>query len=92
MAVVNGARAMGLNDCDCLKKGKKADFIEIDLQQPNMQPQNHIAKNIVYAGSKQNIKRTVVNGKILYENGSFFVGETPEHIYKKAEEELLKMK
>lgn len=92
MAAVNGARAMGLNDCDCLKKGKKADFIEIDLQQPNMQPQNHIAKNIVYAGSKQNVKRTVVNGKILYENGSFFVGETPEHIYKKAAEELSKMK
>lgn len=92
MAAVNGARAMRLNDCDCLKEGKKADFIEIDLQQPNMQPQNHIAKNIVYAGSKQNVKRTVVNGKILYENGSFFVGETPETIYRKVNEALSKMK
>lgn len=92
MAAVNGARAMRLDDCDCLKAGKKADFIEIDLQQPNMQPQNHIAKNIVYAGSKQNVKRTVVNGKILYENGSFFVGETPEYIYRKVNEALSKMK
>lgn len=92
MAAINGARAMGLHDCDCLKKGKKADLIEIDLRQPNMRPLNHTAKNIVYAGSKQNVKRTVVNGKILYENGSFFVGETPEYIYQKVDEEISKMK
>ena len=49
-----------------------------------MQPLNNIAKNIVYAGSKQNVKRTMVNGKILYECGEFFVGEDPEKIYEKA--------
>ena len=69
---------------DYIKVGKKADFIEIDLNQPNMQPLNNIAKNIVYAGSKQNVKRTVVNGKILYDSGEFYIGETPETIYKKA--------
>ena len=84
MATVNGAKSMCLYDCDVLSVGKKADFIEIDLNQPNMQPMNNIAKNIVYAGSKQNVKRTVVNGKILYENGEFFIGDTPETIYKKA--------
>jgi 5-methylthioadenosine/S-adenosylhomocysteine deaminase len=31
MAVVNGAHAMGLNDCDCLAPGKKADLIRIDM-------------------------------------------------------------
>lgn len=92
MAAVNGARAMRLDGCDCLKAGKKADLIEIDLHQPNMRPLNNLAKNIVYAGSKQNVKRTVVNGKILYENGTFFVGETPEDIYRKAGQLLSKMK
>ncbi|MBQ9385238.1 MAG: amidohydrolase family protein, partial [Ruminiclostridium sp.] len=84
MACVNGAHAMRLYDCDTLAVGKKADIIEIDLHQPNMQPLNNIAKNIVYAGSKQNVKRTMVNGKLLYENGEFFVGEDPETIYEKA--------
>ena len=84
MACVNGALAMSLYDCDTLAAGKKADIIEIDLHQPNMQPLNNIAKNIVYAGSKQNVKRTMVNGKILYECGEFFVGEDPEKIYEKA--------
>lgn len=92
MATVNGAKAMRLDDCDILAAGKKADFIEIDLNQPNMQPLNNPAKNIVYAGSKQNIKRTVVNGKILYENGSFFIGEKPETIYRKANEIISAMK
>lgn len=91
MAAVNGARAMCLPDCDCLAVGKKADFIEIDLNQPNMQPLHNIAKNIVYAGSKQNVRRTVVDGNILYENGEFHVGEAPERIYEKVREELAKM-
>lgn len=86
MATVNGALSMGLTDCDMLAVGKKADLIEIDLNQPNMQPLNNIAKNVVYAGSKQNVKMTMVNGKILYREGEFFVNEAPELIYRKANE------
>ncbi len=92
MACVNGARAMKLDDCDCLAVGKKADLIEIDLNQPNMQPLNNIVKNIVYAGSKQNVKLTMVDGKILYENGEFFVGENVDTIYRKANEIIAAMK
>jgi 5-methylthioadenosine/S-adenosylhomocysteine deaminase len=84
MATVNGARAMGLNDCDTLSAGKYADLIMLDLNQPNMQPLNNIAKNIVYSGSKQNVKLTMINGKILYEDGRFSIGESPEVLYKKA--------
>ena len=53
----------------------------IDLHQPNMQPINNIEKNIVYSGSKQNVKMTMVNGKILYEDGAFFIGADAEEIY-----------
>ncbi len=74
MATVNGAKAMGLTDCDVLAPGKLADIIMIDMTQPNMQPENNIAKNIVYAGSKSNVKMTMVNGKILYEDGRFNIG------------------
>ncbi len=84
MATVNGARCMGLNDCDVLAEGKKADIIMIDLNQPNMQPLNNIVDNIVYSGSKTNIKMTMVNGKILYEDGKFNVGVSAEKIYETA--------
>ncbi|MEG0805536.1 MAG: amidohydrolase [Lachnospiraceae bacterium] len=92
MATTGGAKAMGLTDCDCLAPGKLADLIMIDLKQPNMQPENHIVKNLVYSGSKQNVKMTMVNGKILYRDGVFSIGEDPEFIYKKANEIIRKMK
>lgn len=81
MATVNGAASMGLSETDCLKEGKKADLILIDLQQPNMQPEHHVAKNLVYSGSKQNVILTMINGKILYQDGVFFTPDDPETIY-----------
>ena len=84
MAVLGGARAMGIKDGGCLAAGNLADLIVIDLKQPNMQPIHHIVKNLVYSGSKQNVKLTMVNGKVLYEDGKFFVGVDPEEIYEKA--------
>lgn len=84
MATINGAKAMGLYQCDTLERGKLADLIVIDLNQPNMQPINNISKNLVYSGSKSNVVLSMVNGKILYENGHFDVGEEPEKIYEAA--------
>lgn len=86
MATVNGARAKGLTQADTLSCGKLADMVLIDLNQPNMQPLNNIAKNLVYSGSKQNVIMTMVGGRILYEKGEFFVGDKPETIYRRANE------
>ncbi len=82
MACVNGATSLGHEDCSDLSMGKYADIIMIDLKQPNMQPILNIAKNIVYSGSKTNIKMTMINGKVLYYNGSF-EGVDVEEIYDK---------
>ena len=92
MATAGGAYAMGLPDCDCLAAGKKADLVMIDLQQPNMQPENNLVKNLVYSGSKQNVKLTMVNGKVLYEDGTFLIGTDPAEIYTKANEIIGRMK
>lgn len=92
MATVEGAHCMGLFNADVLAEGKFADLIMIDLHQPNMQPLNHIVKNIVYSGSKQNIKMTMVNGKILYEDGAFFIGTPAEEVYEKANEIISRMR
>ena len=86
MATVNGAKAMGLEDGDVLEVGKLADIIMIDLNRPSMQPINNIINNLVYAGEKDVIKMTMVNGKVLYYENKFFVGEEPKEIYRKVQE------
>ena len=92
MATVNGAHCMGLADADVLAEGKLADLIMLDMHQPNMQPVNNIEKNIVYSGSKQNVKMTMVDGKILYEDGQFYIGTPAEDIYAKANEIINRMR
>lgn len=86
MATVNGSRAMQLPDCETLSAGQQADIIMIDLHQPNMQPINNIKKNIIYSGSKQNIKMTMVAGRILYHNYQFLTPIDPDTIYNKVTE------
>ena len=84
MATVNGAYAMGLDNCDILAEGKYADLIMIDLMQPNMQPIQNIEKNVVYSASKLNVKMTMINGRAVYQNGKFKIGESVEDIYENA--------
>ncbi len=86
MATVNSAKAMGLDKCDVLDKNKYADIIMIDLKNPSMQPINNIKKNIVYAGSKDLVKMTMINGKILYYNGKFNLDIDVNNIYSNAQE------
>ena len=92
MATKNGAKAMLLDDCDVLAKGKQADMIMIDLCKPNMQPLNDIARNIVFSGSKQNVKMTMVAGKILYEDGKYNIGIDEETVYKEANDTITRLK
>lgn len=84
MATIGSAHCMGLDDCDVIDVGKRADLIVIDMHRPNMQPINNITKNLVYSGSKENVKMTMIDGRILYENGEF-INTDIEDIYKKAQ-------
>jgi 5-methylthioadenosine/S-adenosylhomocysteine deaminase len=88
MACVTGAKCMVLDQSTGLAEGNLADMILLDLRQPNMQPLNHIAKNIVYSGSKQNVVMTMINGKVLYEKGVFYLkdGCAPADVYKRIDE------
>ena len=70
-ATSGGALCMGLNECDVLDTGKKADIIMIDMNKPCMQPENNIVRNLVYSGDNSIVKMTMIDGKILYEDGKF---------------------
>ena len=85
MATVNGAKAMNLTDGDTLEVGKLADIIMIDLSRPSMQPVNNIINNLVYAGEKDVVKMTMVNGKVLYMDHKFYIGEDIKDIYSKVQ-------
>lgn len=87
-ATMGGASAMGLEDCDRLTPGKKADLVVIDLDRPNMRPLHNPLANLIYSGSKENVLMTVVDGKILYERGEFHVGFDPLELYSGAEKAL----
>lgn len=69
-AVSGGGEVMGLKGLS-LEAGMAADIAVIDLDSPNMLPENNIPKNIVYSGNPSNIILTMINGKILYENGVY---------------------
>ena len=66
-----GALCMGLNDSDVLDTGKKADIIMIDMKKPSMQPENNIIRNLIYSGDNSIVKMTMIDGKILYEDGNY---------------------
>ena len=85
-ACSTGADAMGIEYCNDIAVGKKADLTVINLRKPNMQPDNNTISNLVYSGSKENVRLTMINGRVLYENGEFFIGDTPEFIYSKVNE------
>jgi 5-methylthioadenosine/S-adenosylhomocysteine deaminase len=78
MATVNGSKSLFHKDTDVLAEGKLADIIRIDLSKPNMQPILNVPKNIVFSGSKQNVKMTMIDGRILYEDEQFLNAEVME--------------
>lgn len=88
MATLGGAKTMGLDNCMYVLPGQLADLIVLDISKPNMQPNNNLTKSIVYCGGKHNVVLTMIDGKILYENGTYHIDDTPEYIYMKANESM----
>lgn len=71
MATRCGAAALHDPDIGSLEKGKKADFIALDLTTPNLQPVHNIVSNLVYAATGLENRLTVVDGEVLYQDGAF---------------------
>ncbi|MBP5750683.1 MAG: amidohydrolase [Firmicutes bacterium] len=71
MATLNGCLAMGRFNSGVLAAGKAADIICVDLNALHMQPALDIPALLVYSAQGSDVKMTMVDGKILYENGEF---------------------
>jgi 5-methylthioadenosine/S-adenosylhomocysteine deaminase len=70
MATLNGARALGLEDCTgSLEVGKFADIVAFDLSGLAQQPVYDPVSQMVYAGSRSCVKHLWVAGKPLLQDG-----------------------
>ena len=71
MATIGGAKAMQRKDIGKLEVGFKADIVAIDLSKPHLIPNLDTLSLLVYSAHGSDVKLTMVDGKILYENGKF---------------------
>ena len=71
MATRHGAKLQGREDTGELAVGKKADIIALDLTKPHMVPNFDPMALAVYSAQGSDVVMTMVDGKILYENGEF---------------------
>ena len=71
MATRNGARLQGRGDTGSLEVGKKADIIAIDLTRPHLFPNIDPLALMTYSAQGSDVVMTMVDGRILYENGEF---------------------
>ena len=90
MATENGAKLQRRDNCGKLAVGYQADFIAIDTDKPHLTPCLDMPALIVYAAQASDVALTVVDGKILYENGDFKTVDKEKTYYevKKAVERL----
>ena len=72
MATVCGARAQGRADrCGMLKEGMDADIVLVDFSAPHLMPCHNVISSLVFSAKGGDVAMTMVQGKILYQNGRF---------------------
>lgn len=71
MASRAGALAQGRHDTGFIEQGKRADLIVVDCSSINMAASSDKASAVIYSASFPDIKLTMVDGRVLYENGRY---------------------
>ncbi|MBQ0078346.1 MAG: amidohydrolase [Eubacterium sp.] len=80
-ATIGGALAQGRKDCGALKVGNKADLIAIDVSGPNMHPVHQMVNNLVYSASSSDVKLTMIDGRVVYDDGEYPTLDIEKVIY-----------
>jgi cytosine/adenosine deaminase-related metal-dependent hydrolase len=62
---------LGFRKVGLLKAGWKADIAMLDISSPHWTPTYDPAAELVYAAQGSDVYLTMVDGNILYENGTF---------------------
>lgn len=84
MATVNGANLQGRDDTGKLAVGMKADIVAVDFRnRAHLYPAFEPMAMLVYATQASDVCMTMVDGKILYEDGKFMTLD-PERVLRNA--------
>lgn len=70
-ATLTGAEALGYNDLGLLKPGYLADLILVNFQTVHTCPFNDSESDLIYAVQGSDVHLTMVDGKVLYEDGKY---------------------
>ena len=72
MATVCGALSQGRADrVGMLKEGMDADIVLVDFTAPHLMPCHNVISGLVFSAKGGDVAMTMVEGKILYQNGQF---------------------
>ena len=77
MATLGGAKALAWEGLGSLQPGGPADVIALDMRRPNMQPCFTPVSQVVYAASGHEVCLTVVDGRIVYQDGHYTTIDYP---------------
>jgi len=81
MATIESAKLLAIDhETGSLEVGKKADMILIDLNRPHLQPIHDIVSLLAYSANGADVDTTIVNGKILMEDGQLLTLDEQEVI------------
>ncbi len=86
MATIEGARALGMEDeIGSLQPGKKADICIIDTGRPHLVPNHDPLALVAYSVLPGDVAMTLVDGKVVYENGRLTNMDSAEVMAKSSE-------
>ncbi len=90
-ATVGGGLAQGRDASAEIKEGMTADLILINCDRPGVSSAEDAVSTLVYASDRSDIVMTMVDGRILYENGEYNTIDIEKicHDYKAARAVLL---
>lgn len=71
MLTQNGAKMQGRVDCGKLAVGARADLVMLDFDMVHVMPVYDYCDAFLYSANSSNVVMTMVDGKILYENGEY---------------------
>ena len=90
MATINGAKAQGRFDTGSLEVGKKADIVAFGMDAPHLIPNFGTEALLVYSAQSSDVKMTMVDGKILYENGEYKTIDK-DRVYEEVKRSILRL-
>lgn len=71
MATLQGYASQGRTDCGKIQPGYRADLTVLDLSGPHLSPATDPLNNLIYAVNGFDTLLTMVDGKVLYQNGEY---------------------